>query len=152
MGWIMIPARALAKDIQMIGEKSGEDFLYRLGYEDGKEGAEELIKYMGLKPRAGWLTQKAIISLLDFLGYGKPEFIKVKAGKDGRHHIVIRVKDNPVVEQAAQLYGKRSKVCSWFMGIYAAHGEMELGLKNARLKENKCICRGAPFCEWETKW
>jgi hypothetical protein len=152
MGWIMIPARALARDIQMIGEKDGEDFLYRLGYEGAGEGAQELIRAMGLKPRGGWVTQKAVIGLLEFLGYGRPEFVVARIGKDGHHHVVVHVRDNPVVEHAARMYGSRSKVCSWFMGIYAAHGEMELGLRNVRLKENRCVCRGAPCCEWETRW
>jgi predicted hydrocarbon binding protein len=152
MDWIMLPSRALAKDIQMIGEKNGEEFLHKLGYEGGKEGAKELIKYMGLKPRSGWVTQKAVLSLLEFLGYGKPEFVHAKIERDGHHHVIFRVRDNPVIEHAAQMFGPRSKVCSWFMGIYAAHGEMELGLRNVRLKENKCLCHGATHCEWETKW
>jgi predicted hydrocarbon binding protein len=152
MDWIMLPSKALAKDIQMIGEKNGEEFLYRIGYEGAKEGAKELIKYMGLKPRAGWATQKAVLSLLDFLGYGRPKFVVAKIEKSGRHHVIFHVRDNPVVEHAARLYGARSKVCSWFMGIYAAHGEMELGLRNVKLKENRCICRGSRYCEWETRW
>ena len=152
MDWILIPARALAKDIQMIGKKNGEDFLYRIGYEGAKEGAMELIKYMGLKPKGGWVTQKAVLSLLEFLGYGRPQFLLAKVAKDGHHRVVFHVRDNPVVEHAARMYGAKSKVCSWFMGIYAAHGEMELGLRNARLKENACICRGSSYCEWETKW
>lgn len=152
MDWILIPAKALAKDIQMIGEKNGEEFLYQIGYEGGKEGSKELIKYMGLKPKGGWVTQKAILSLLEFLGYGKPEFLKAKIANDGHHHVVFHVRDNPVVEHAAMMFGPKSMVCPWFMGIYAAHGEMELGLRNVRLKENACICRGSTYCEWETKW
>jgi hypothetical protein len=152
MDWIMIPARALARDIQMIGQENGEEFLFRLGYEGAKDGARELIRDMGLKPHGGWATQKAVLSLLEFLGYGKPEFVIAKMGKDGHHHVVFRVRDNPVVEQAARMYGRRSMVCSWFMGIYAAHGELELGLKHVRLKENRCLCRGAPCCEWESRW
>ena len=152
MDWIMLPARALAKDIQMMGEKNGEEFLYKLGYEGAKEGAMELIKYMGVKPRGGWVTQKAVLGLLEFLGYGRPQFVVAKVAKDGHHNVVFHVRDNPVVEHAARMYGSKSKVCSWFMGIYAAHGEMELGLRNARLKENKCICKGSPYCEWETRW
>jgi predicted hydrocarbon binding protein len=152
MDWILIPSRALAMNIQMIGEKNGEDFLYKLGYEGGKQGSAELIKYMGLKPRGGWVTQKAIVSLLEFLGYGKPEFVIAKVKKDGHHRVVILVRDNPVIEHAARMYGSKSKVCSWFMGIYAAHGEMELGLRNVQLKENKCLCKGKTHCEWETRW
>jgi predicted hydrocarbon binding protein len=151
MDWILIPARALAKDIQMIGDRCGEQFLYELGYEGAKEGAKELVKYMGLKPRGGWATQKAVLNLLGFLGYGKPEFVRAKIQPDGQHDVVFHIRDNPVVEQAALMYGSKSKVCAWFRGIYAAHGEMELGLKGVRLKENKCICRGAPCCEWQSK-
>jgi len=150
--WIMIPSGALAVNIQMIGERNGREFLYKLGYEGGKEGAKDLIKYMGLEPKGGWATQNAIISLLEFLGYGKPQFMRAKISKDGHHDVVVHVRDNPVVEHAAQMFGSRSMVCSWFMGIYAAHGEMELGLRNARVKENACICRGATCCEWATKW
>jgi len=152
MDWILIPSRALARDIQIIGERCGSQFLYELGYEGAKEAAREMIKYMGLKPRGGWRTQKVVLNLLEFLGYGKPEFVVAKVAKNGRHHVVFRIRDNPVIEHAARMYGPRSKVCSGFMGIYAIHGEMELGLRNVRLKENKCICRGAPYCEWETKW
>jgi hypothetical protein len=152
MDWILIPARAMAKDVQMMGERNGEDFLYKLGYEGAKEGARELIKYMGLKARGGWATQKSVLGLLAFLGYGKPEFLRARIAKDGHHHVIFHIRDNPVVEHAARMYGRRSKVCSWFMGIYAAHGEMELGLRHVRLKENRCICRGSSYCEWETKW
>ena len=152
MDWIMLPSRAMAKDIQMIGEKNCTDFLYKLGYEGAKEGARELIKYMGLKPRGGWATQKAVLSLLEFLGYGRPEFVVAKINEDGRHHVIFRVRDNPVIQHAARMYGSHSKVCHWFMGIYAAHGEMELGLRNVRLRENRCICKGSRHCEWETRW
>ena len=33
---------------------------------------------MGLKPRGGWVTQKAGLTLLEFLGYGRPEFVTAK--------------------------------------------------------------------------
>ena len=95
--------------------------------------------------QARWVFLLALAILL-------PEFVLAKIEKDGHHHVIFRVRDNPVVEHAVRMYGSRSKVCSWFMGIYAAHGEMELGLRNVRLKENRCVCRGSPHCEWETKW
>lgn len=152
MDWTMVPSRALARNLQMIGEKNGEAFLYRLGYKGAKDAAGELINYMGIKPKGGWATQKVVLSLLEFLGYGKPEFLIAKVQKNGRHHLIFHVKDNPVIERAALMYGRKSKVCAWFRGIYAAHGEMELGIRNAKLKENRCICRGDRYCEWETKW
>lgn len=151
MDWTLFPSRALALNLQTIGEKLGEGFVYELGYQAGKEAAKEMIKYMGLRPKGGWVTQKAVIALLDFIGFGKLEFLRAKV-KDGHHHIIIHVRDNPVIEHGAMMFGAKSVACKWFMGVYAAHGEMELGLKHARFKENACIRLGAPYCEWETKW
>jgi hypothetical protein len=76
--------------------------------------------------------------------------VKIKRG--GHHHIIVHVRDNPVMEHGARMFGAKSVACKWFMGVYAAHGEMELGIKHIKLKENRCIRLGAPYCEWETKW
>ncbi|MBW2036825.1 MAG: hypothetical protein JRI41_05020 [Deltaproteobacteria bacterium] len=151
MDWTLFPSRALALNLQTVGEKLGENFLYKLGYQAGKDAAKEMVRYMGLKPKGGWITQKAVISMLEFIGFGKPEFLKAKI-TNGHHHIIVHVRDNPVIEHGVRIFGTRSMVCKWFMGVYAAHGEMELGVSHVRLKENKCIRLGAPYCEWETKW
>ena len=151
MDWTLFPSRALALNLQTIGEKLGEEFLYKLGYQAGKDAAKEMIKYMRLKPRGGWITQKTVISMLDFIGFGKTQFMRSKV-KGRHHHIIVHVRDNPVIEHGASMFGAKSMVCKWFMGVYAAHGEMELGVGHVRLKENKCIRLGSPYCEWETKW
>ena len=150
MDWTLFPSRALALNLQAIGERLGERFLYKLGYQAGKDAAQEMIKYMGLKPKGGWATEQAVLSMLDFIGFGRPQFVRAKVGRT-RHHIVIRVRDNPVIEHGARLFGAGSMVCKWFMGVYAAHGEMELGVSGVKVKENKCMRLGAPYCEWETK-
>lgn len=152
MDWVLFAAKATAEMFQNIAEKNGTEYLYKLGYDGGKSASEEMIKYMGLKMKGGWITQKAIVEVLDFLGFGRPEFVLSKVEKDGHHHIIIHVHDNPIIEQGAKLFGKNSKVCQWYMGVYAAHGEMDLGVKNVKLKENNCIKDGHPFCEWESKW
>lgn len=151
MDWTLFPSRALALNLQTIGEKLGEDFVYDLGYQAGKDAAKEMVKYMGLEPRGGWVTQKAVIALLDFIGFGKLEFLKVNI-KGSHHHVIIHVRDNPVIEHGAMMFGAKSVACKWFMGVYAAHGEAEWGLRHVKLKENTCVCLGAHFCEWETKW
>jgi len=152
MDWTLFPSRALALNLQSIGERLGEDFVYELGYQAGKDAAEEMVKYMGLKPRSGWAAQEAVISLLEFIGFGKPEFVRANISKDGHHHIILRVRENPVIEHGARMFGSKSVACKWFMGVYAAHGEMELGVRHARLRENRCVSSGAPYCEWESKW
>lgn len=151
MDWTLFPSRALALNLQKIGEKLGEKFVYELGYEAGKDAAREMILYMGLKARGGWVTQKAVIEMLEFIGFGKPEIVKAKI-KDGHHHVIIHVRDNPVIEHGVRMFGAKSVACKWFMGVYAAHGEAELGLKNVRAKENKCVRFGNKYCEWETKY
>ena len=100
----------------------------------------------------GWAAQNAVIALTEFIGFGQLEFIKADIKKGGHHHIVLQVKNNPVIDHSVQLYGKKAMACKWFMGVYAAHGEVELGLKNAKLKETKCVRLGSPYCEWESKW
>ena len=45
MNWTLFPSRALALNLQTIGEKLGEDFVYDLGYQAGKDTAREMIKY-----------------------------------------------------------------------------------------------------------
>ncbi len=152
MYWTLFPSHALALNLQSIGEKLGKKFLYKLGCQAGDDAAEEMLKSMGLLPKHGWMTQNAVIELTDFIGFGKMEFIISKLEKNGKHHFVLHIRHNPVIEYAAQLFKSKSLVCYWFMGVYAAHSEAELGLKNAYFKENKCLCKGAPYCEWETTW
>jgi len=48
MDWTLFPSRALALNLQTIGEKLGEEFVYKLGYQAGKDPAQEMVKYMGL--------------------------------------------------------------------------------------------------------
>jgi hypothetical protein len=152
MDWMLYPARAFALNLQSIGEKLGKDYLYKIGYEAGYDAGKEIVKCTGAKLKGGWVTQKIVLALLDFIGFGEVEFIKADIKKDGHHHIIIHTRNNPVIEHGAKLYGKKSMICYWFMGVYGAHGEVELGVKNPKLVENKCIRHGSPYCEWESKW
>lgn len=152
MDWMMFPARALAINFQSIAEKNGKEYLRKLGREAGHDAALEIIKCTGAKLKGGWTTQKVIIALLDFIGFGQVDFIKADIEKDGHHHIIMHSKNNPVIEHGIKLYGKKSMICEWFMGVYEAHGELELGIKNPKLVENHCVKDGFPDCEWESKW
>jgi hypothetical protein len=152
MDWMMFPARGLAMNFQSIAEKNGPEYLRKLGREAGRDAGIEIIKASGHQLKPGWTTQKIITALLDFIGFGILKFTKTDIGKDGHHHIKMHITHNPVIEHGARLYGKKSMVCEWFMGVYEAHGELELGIKNAKLKENHCLKDGFPQCEWESKW
>lgn len=150
--WTMQPAVSLAYVLQQVGEKNGEDFMFKLGYESGKLGAKEIIGATGIKPKGDAISTNLVIELLEFIGTGKMNIIISKIEKDGHHRVVLHVTDNPTTEYASKMYGEKSKVCAFFRGVYSAHGEMEFGAKNIRFKENKCICKGAPYCEWESRW
>lgn len=152
MNWTLYPSRGLAHIFQEVGKRLGEDFLYKLGYANGILNAKEMLTYMRLTPKGGWVTQNAIIALLDFLGYGKVNFLLSKIKEDGQHHIIIHVTENPMIEHAAKLYGSKSMTCAFLRGLVTAHGELELGVRHGHLKENKCLTKGAPYCEWESKW
>lgn len=156
MDWSMYPSRALAKNLQTIGEKiggiQGENFLYKLGYDAGEDAGHEMIKYMGLSPKGGWITQNAIIALLQFIGFGNFIWIKKDFREGGDHHIIIKIINNPVIEQSIGLYGPKAMACNFFRGVYAASGEYELGMKNAYFKELRCARKGVPHCVWESKW
>ena len=152
MDWSIIHSHVFAMVLQEIGEDIGKEAMFKLGYDQGKEIALEMLKHMGLKIKGGWITQKAIVDVLDFIGFGRPKFVVSKVEKNGRHHVLFHIKDNPVIEHASRLFGNKSLVCSWFMGVYSAHGEFEWGMEKCRFKENRCICRGDHYCEWESKW
>jgi len=91
MDWTLFPSRALALNLQAIGEKLGEEFVYDLGYQAGKDAAKEMVKYMGLKPRGGWVTQKAVISMLgDWnLVYREPEGVERILSESGYEGIEV---------------------------------------------------------------
>lgn len=152
MDWTLYPSKALAHFFQTIGEKLGEDYLFMLSYINGRRNGEEMVKSMGLKPMGGWITTKAIINLLEFLGYGKLEFIVSKIGAGGHHHIIIHSSENPIVEHGVRMYGRKQMSCTYWRGLLSGHAEIELGCKNVRAKENKCIAEGSKYCIYEAKW
>lgn len=153
MDWSLIPSWVFGDLLQYIGDDKGADYLYDFGYKQGIEVAEEMTKAMGYKPKGGWLLQNAVVAVLEFIGFGRAEFVKSEMKQDGRHHIVVKVKDHPVVEHSIRKHGDKSIVIEWFMGVYAAHLEVELGVKNSKLRE---IGRGRTeeghYFMLETKW
>lgn len=153
MDWTMQPAISLAYVLQQVGEKNGEDFLFSLGYESGRLAVDDIIRTTGISFGKSRLSKNIFMEMLEFIGTGRMRIIRADIEKDGHHDVVIQVKDNPAVECARKMYGKRSKVCAFFMGLYSAHGEKEFGVKNLKLKESGCICRGNPYhCVWESRW
>lgn len=150
--WTMQPAISLAYVLQEVGKKNGEEFLFKLGYESGKLGAKELVDATGIKLKGDKVTQKMVIELLEFIGEGRMRMVKLDSKKDGHHHFIINVTDNPITEHANVLYGKDSMICSFFRGVYSAHAENEFKLKNVRFKEIRCVCKGSRQCEWESNW
>lgn len=152
MDWTLFPSKSLAITFQEIGEKLGKDYLYEIGFKAGTDAAKEVVKATGSKPKGGWITLKILLSLLEFIGYGTPDFVKFDVKKDGHHHMIAHVKNNPITEWGVKLYGKKSLVCNWVMGVYAAHAEYELEAKHVKIKENKCIKDGHPCCIWESRW
>ncbi len=158
MDWTLEPSRGMAQLIQLPAEEvekrfkeSGEDFLFKFGYENGKVITDEIFKYLkGDDPK---VTQKTINDLLEFIGFGQMEFITTKVEPDGHHHVVVQMLNNPIIEHAKKMYKDKSMVCSFFRGMFSAHGEKYLGVKNVKLVEKKCMCKDPKlnYCEWESR-
>jgi predicted hydrocarbon binding protein len=149
--WAMQPAVSLAYMLQEVGKKNGEEFLFELGYESGKLGAQELMKVTGIKLKGDKMAQKMVTELLEFIGEGRMEIVRLKSEKQGHHNVIIHVTDNPATEHAFRMYGHKSLVCAFFRGVYSAHAENEFGLKNVKFKEIRCLCKGSLYCEWQSK-
>lgn len=152
MDWTLYPSKGFTHILQELGEVAGPDELFRIGYEEGLMNGEDILKASGTKLKGGWLSLKVVIALLDFIGYGNVEFVKNEAKEDGHHHFIIHVTNNPMVEHSKKMYGEKSMICHFIAGLFSGHGEIEMGIKHARLKENCCICKGAKYCEFESKW
>ncbi|MBN2102158.1 MAG: hypothetical protein JW716_04775 [Candidatus Aenigmarchaeota archaeon] len=152
MDWTLEPSRGMAELIQIPGEKMTQEELFRFGYDNGKIIVDE-IKGILLGTEKS-ITQKAINDLLEFIGMGQIDFIRSETSEDGHHHIVAHMINNPIIEHAKEMYGEISVICTFLRGLFSAHAEMVLGLKNVHLNELKCQCKNQAkdFCEWESKW
>lgn len=150
--WILFPARAMAKMIQDIGNKNGESYLYKLGYDAGKDFGNEISQALGFKLKAGRMVEEAVLSLTEFTGFGLIKIIDWDLEKNGHHLISLQVNKNPVTEHSKSLYGKKSMSCTFFRGVFAGNTELETYAKNVKFVEKRCICKGAKDCIWETKW
>ena len=151
MDWTMVPSWVFAEILQHIGETKGEKYLYDLGKEQGIKVADEMLKHMGILKKGSWSALKAVAEVLEFIGFGKVQFLKTDKEAPDKYHFILKVTDNPVAEHAKKIYGKKSMVCNWFMGVYAGHGEVELGLNDIKMNESSCICQGDGHCTWDAK-
>lgn len=150
--WILFPAKAMAIMLQDIGKKNGEAYLYKLGYDAGKDFGEEVSKALGFNLKAGKTVEQAVLSFTEFTGFGLVKIIKWDAKKDGHHLISLEMSKNPVIRHSKALYGKNSIACTFFRGVFAGNTEMESYAKNVKFVEKSCICKGSQNCIWETKW
>ena len=151
MDWTLVPSWVFAEILQKEGEDNGAEFLYEQGKAQAKKVGKDLIKFMGIGKGGSWTALKAVTEILEFIGFGKVQFFKRETESPDKYHWILHVTDNPVVEYANKKFGPKSLVCNWFMGVYAGHGEVEMGLKDVKLKETRCLCKGQHHCEWEAK-
>jgi len=151
MDWTLVPSWVFAEILQHIGETKGEKYLYDLGKDQGIRVANEMLKHMGILKKSSWATLKAVAEVLEFIGFGKVQFLKTDKTSPDKYNFRLKVIDNPVAEHAKKIFGKKSLVCHWFMGVYAGHGEVELGLNDIKFNETSCICQGSGHCTWVAK-
>ena len=147
--YIMFPAAAIAELFQKIGKDMGEDYLFDLGYEAGTDGANEMIEKLGLFINSIPANIGIINSMFETLGFGKMN-IKVLHSQQGQ--ILLTLTEHPVIDYAKLKYGKKSRVCAVYRGIFSIHAEKELKVKDCKLIETQCILKGNKFCEWSSNY
>ncbi|MBI2449636.1 hypothetical protein HYV49_05055 [Candidatus Pacearchaeota archaeon] len=143
--YIMMPARAMAKMLQKIGEDFGKEFLFELGYKAGTDAANEFFEHFKLAGRAVPLKLNFLITLLQVLGFGR---LDVKILNVKTNQALGYITKHPVIEAAKNLYGRKSMICAHYMGVYSVHADRELSIKGCKLTETRCVTKGDPYCEW----
>lgn len=158
MDWTLEPSAGMAQLIQLPAEEvqkkfneNGRDFLFKFGYENGKVIFDEVCHCLAINDEKK--LENIINDILEFIGIGQPKFVISNIKKNGKHHIVIHMLNNPIIENAKKMYGKKSMVCSFFMGLFSVYVERLLKVRKVRLKEKKCICKNNDinYCEWESR-
>ncbi|MBI5148912.1 hypothetical protein HZA33_04505 [Candidatus Pacearchaeota archaeon] len=143
--FVMFPARAMAKMVQKVGEDLGETYLNRLGYDAGLMVAKEFVESLNWVEKGLALRIKSIFTMFEVMGFGKID-LKLWDTKESR--ILLHLINHPVIIYGIKLFGKRERICSFYMGIFSAHAHYELKVNGCNLIETQCISRGAPYCEW----
>jgi predicted hydrocarbon binding protein len=148
MEYTLFPSRALALNLQKVGKKGGEKYLFDLGYKTTTYFDKELMETIHLSG-TGSETANKIKPIFDILGWGTFEYVKKEYSKNN-HHFIVRLYNNPISDHAKRLFGNDSKVCSFLLGMQSAHTKIIFGV-DVEYKETKCVTKGDPYCEFVSK-
>lgn len=143
--FVMFPARAMAKFVQTTAEEMGCENLYQIAKQAGYMVADEFIKEFNWATAALPGKMAMIKKMFEVMGFGNIN-LKVWNAKDNK--LLVNVTNHPVIEAAKKLYADKELVCPFYMAIYSAHLQKELGIEKCELIETQCIAKKALFCEW----
>jgi len=139
------PSQSFAKFLQKIAEKKSEEYLYKLGFEAGYDSSKIELENFGILKGNFPFKIETINLLLQVNGFGILDFkIYDPKNKKALGHIT----KNPVIEDGVKLFKSKSKVCSFFRGVYSAHAQLEFNLEGCQLTETRCVRNKDPYCEW----
>ena len=140
------PSTVFAVTLQHIAEKETANFLNELGQKMGLTAAKEMMNELLKKKSFIPERLQSIFSLLQSMGLGKIEILEEKDD----NKIYFRVTNNPIIEYAKEKFGNKSVICNFFGEFYLSYINIEVQFESKKLKHNKCICKGDPYCEWST--
>ena len=143
--FVIFPARSMAVFIQKVGEKFGDDYLYKHGHDAGLMVAKDFVEDLGWFSLGVAQKVKMIFKMFEVMGFGNMN-IQILDAKNNK--ILYRNTMHPVINHAIKLYGKKEKSCIFYRGIESAHWNYELGIEGCKLIETQCMKNGAKFCEW----
>lgn len=145
LDYTMYPARAMAITLQHVFKDFGESFMFKIGFKAGDEAEKEREKAIKLIQRFLPERLSSLFLVFEITGLGKIEIQECDVKKQ---KLILKMTNNPAVDNAKELYGGKSGICSFFRGVYSSIVEKNLGIKNCKLKETKCITKGDPYCEF----
>jgi predicted hydrocarbon binding protein len=148
MEYTLFPSRALTLNLQKTGEKNGK-YLFDLGYKTTINFDTELMETLGIRPKAEDKSLEKAKPIFDIMGWGNFEYLKKEYTKSS-HHFIVRLSNNPISEYAKQIFGNKSKVCNFMLGMHSAHIKIFFDI-NVVFKEVKCVTKGDPYCEFVAK-
>lgn len=143
--FIMFPAGGMAKFIQKVGEEFGDKYLYQLGYDAGLMVGKEFVEELGWLKMGIAKRMNFIFKMFEVMGFGK---MKILIWDSKNNRLLYRTTHHPTIEKGVKFFGKKEKICKFYMGIEAAHWHNEMGVENCKLKETQCIKNRDKYCEW----
>jgi len=121
--------------------KKGLDLIYESGMESFFRMSKDMEKFSESKNK----FHEAMVNIIKHFGFGNLEIVEIKQ-EELRAKIIV--KNNPFAKEYVKLFGYQKNCLDYMLsGIIAGHFSNFFG-KKVKCKEDSCIGRKNPMCEF----